>query len=115
MLVFLKDPSNGVNPAGARELHAVHGRGSETLFHDRVTAAAWRFKPYHAGGLAERAHISSGWLPSRRKPRLRLEDRGGSWLQHELRREIILRARIYVAVAMLITRQAIIADSSRLP
>ena len=35
-------PASGVNLARARVLH---GRGSEILFPDRITAAAWRFRP----------------------------------------------------------------------
>jgi pimeloyl-ACP methyl ester carboxylesterase len=42
---FLADFANGVEPAQARVLYAVQGRVSETLFHERVTEAAWRTKP----------------------------------------------------------------------
>jgi pimeloyl-ACP methyl ester carboxylesterase len=42
---FLEDFANGVEPAKARTLYAVQGRVSQTLFAERVTAAAWRTKP----------------------------------------------------------------------
>jgi pimeloyl-ACP methyl ester carboxylesterase len=42
---FLNDFANGVDPAAARVLYAIQGRVSDTLFRDRVTAAAWRSKP----------------------------------------------------------------------
>jgi pimeloyl-ACP methyl ester carboxylesterase len=42
---FLNDFANGVEPIQARVLYAVQGRVSQTLFGDRVTAAAWRSKP----------------------------------------------------------------------
>jgi pimeloyl-ACP methyl ester carboxylesterase len=42
---FLNDFANGVEPIQARVLYAVQGRVSQTLFQDRVTAAAWRSKP----------------------------------------------------------------------
>jgi len=113
MHVFLKRSANAVNPARARMLSAVHGRGSETPFHDRITAAAWRFK--------------SGWQVVSRKDRT--SRRAGCLVAAEhncgwkTRRQlapstppgkIILRATIYSATATLITSQAIVADSSRL-
>ncbi len=42
---FLEDFANGVERDRARTLYAVQGRVSETLFHDRVSEAAWRTKP----------------------------------------------------------------------
>lgn len=42
---FLEDFANGVERDRARTLYAVQGRVSETLFHERVTEAAWRTKP----------------------------------------------------------------------
>src|ERR1700756_4020238 len=42
---FLDDFANGVARDRARTLYAVQGRVSETLFHDRVSEAAWRTKP----------------------------------------------------------------------
>jgi pimeloyl-ACP methyl ester carboxylesterase len=42
---FLEDFANGVARDRARTLYAVQGRVSETLFHDRVSEAAWRTKP----------------------------------------------------------------------
>jgi pimeloyl-ACP methyl ester carboxylesterase len=42
---FLNDFANGVDPVRARVLYAVQGRVSESLFHERTTAAAWRSKP----------------------------------------------------------------------
>jgi pimeloyl-ACP methyl ester carboxylesterase len=42
---FLQDFANGVERARARTLYAVQGRVSETLFHERVSEAAWRTKP----------------------------------------------------------------------
>jgi pimeloyl-ACP methyl ester carboxylesterase len=42
---FLNDFANGVDPAAASVLYAIQGRVSDTLFRDRVTAAAWRSKP----------------------------------------------------------------------
>jgi hypothetical protein len=91
------------------------GRGSETLFHDRITAAAWRFKPgwqavskkdraSRRGGCPVTANQNCGW---RTRRQLNPSTPPG---------EIILRAEIYSysATAILITSQAIIADSSRL-
>lgn len=52
---FINDFANGVEPARARVLYAVQGRVSETLFHDRPTAAAWRSKPcWYAISLQDR-------------------------------------------------------------
>jgi pimeloyl-ACP methyl ester carboxylesterase len=42
---FMADFANGLDPLKARALYAVQGRVSETLFSERVTAAAWRSKP----------------------------------------------------------------------
>ena len=42
---FLNDFANGVDPVRARVLYAVQGRVSESLFHEKTTAAAWRSKP----------------------------------------------------------------------
>jgi pimeloyl-ACP methyl ester carboxylesterase len=42
---FLNDFANGLDPVRARVLYAVQGRVSESLFHERTTAAAWRSKP----------------------------------------------------------------------
>jgi pimeloyl-ACP methyl ester carboxylesterase len=42
---FLNDFANGVDPVQARTLYAVQGRVSDTLFGERVSAAAWRTKP----------------------------------------------------------------------
>ncbi len=42
---FLNDFANGVDPVQARALYAVQGRVSDTLFGERVSAAAWRTKP----------------------------------------------------------------------
>jgi pimeloyl-ACP methyl ester carboxylesterase len=42
---FLNDFANGVDPVRARVLYAVQGRVSESLFHERTTAAAWRSRP----------------------------------------------------------------------
>jgi pimeloyl-ACP methyl ester carboxylesterase len=42
---FLNDFANGVDPDQARVLYAVQGRVSESLFHEKTTAAAWRSKP----------------------------------------------------------------------
>jgi pimeloyl-ACP methyl ester carboxylesterase len=42
---FLNDFANGVDPVRARVLYGVQGRVSESLFHERTTAAAWRSKP----------------------------------------------------------------------
>jgi pimeloyl-ACP methyl ester carboxylesterase len=42
---FLDDFANGVARDRARTLYAVQGRVSETLFHERVSDAAWRTKP----------------------------------------------------------------------
>jgi pimeloyl-ACP methyl ester carboxylesterase len=42
---FMEDFANGVDPVRARALYAVQGRVSQTLFGERVTAAAWRSKP----------------------------------------------------------------------
>jgi pimeloyl-ACP methyl ester carboxylesterase len=39
------DFANGVDPVRARVLCAVQGRVSESLFHEKTTAAAWRSKP----------------------------------------------------------------------
>jgi pimeloyl-ACP methyl ester carboxylesterase len=46
---FLDDFANGVERDRALTLYAVQGRVSETLFHERVSEAAWRTKPsWHA-------------------------------------------------------------------
>ena len=42
---FLADFANGVDPVRARVLYGVQGRVSESLFHEKTTAAAWRSKP----------------------------------------------------------------------
>ncbi|HUA46053.1 MAG TPA: alpha/beta hydrolase [Solirubrobacteraceae bacterium] len=42
---FLEDFANGVERDRARAMYAVQGRVSETLFHERVSEAAWRRKP----------------------------------------------------------------------
>ena len=42
---FLNDFANGLDPVQARALYAVQGRVSDTLFGERVSAAAWRTKP----------------------------------------------------------------------
>src|SRR5277367_1612604 len=42
---FLNDFANGVDPVRAGVLYAVQGRVSESLFHEKTTAAAWRSKP----------------------------------------------------------------------
>jgi pimeloyl-ACP methyl ester carboxylesterase len=42
---ILNDFANGVDPVRARVLYAAQGRVSESLFHDKTTAAAWRSKP----------------------------------------------------------------------
>ena len=42
---FLNDFANGLDPVQARVLYAVQGRVSDTLFGERVSAAAWRTKP----------------------------------------------------------------------
>ena len=42
---FLTDFANGVDPVRARVLYGVQGRVSESLFHEKTTAAAWRSKP----------------------------------------------------------------------
>ncbi|MFZ0381450.1 MAG: alpha/beta hydrolase [Solirubrobacteraceae bacterium] len=42
---FLTDFANGLDPVQARALYAVQGRASDTLFGERVSAAAWRTKP----------------------------------------------------------------------
>jgi pimeloyl-ACP methyl ester carboxylesterase len=42
---FLNDFANGVDRARARVLYAAQGRVSESLFHEKTTAAAWRSKP----------------------------------------------------------------------
>jgi pimeloyl-ACP methyl ester carboxylesterase len=42
---FLRDFAGGVDPATARALYAVQGRGAETLFGERVSQAAWHTKP----------------------------------------------------------------------
>ncbi len=42
---FLNDFANGLDPVQARALYAVQGRVSDTLFGERVSAAAWRAKP----------------------------------------------------------------------
>jgi hypothetical protein len=86
-------------------LHAVHGCGSETLFHDRITAAAWRFKPCwqaaskkdrisRRGGCPVAANHNCGW-----RTRRQLDP---STPPGEI---ILLRAAIYSATAMLITSQ----------
>jgi hypothetical protein len=41
---FLEDFANGVERDRARTLYAVQGRVSETLFRERVSEAAWRWK-----------------------------------------------------------------------
>ena len=42
---FLNDFANGVDQVRARVLYAAQGRVSESLFHEKTTAAAWRSKP----------------------------------------------------------------------
>jgi len=42
---FLDDFANGIESARARVLYAVQGRVAETLFNERVAAAAWAVKP----------------------------------------------------------------------
>jgi pimeloyl-ACP methyl ester carboxylesterase len=42
---FLHDFANGIEPVDARVLYAAQGRVAETLFSERVTAAAWTSKP----------------------------------------------------------------------
>jgi pimeloyl-ACP methyl ester carboxylesterase len=42
---FLNDFANGLDRVQARALYAVQGRVSDTLFAERVSAAAWRTKP----------------------------------------------------------------------
>jgi pimeloyl-ACP methyl ester carboxylesterase len=42
---FLHDFANGIEPTEARMLYAAQGRVAETLFSERVTAAAWTSKP----------------------------------------------------------------------
>nr|MEA2797439.1 hypothetical protein [Phenylobacterium sp.] len=42
---FLRDFAGDLDPVTARALYAVQGRGSEAIFNDRVTLAAWRSKP----------------------------------------------------------------------
>jgi pimeloyl-ACP methyl ester carboxylesterase len=41
---FLNDFANGVDRVRARVLYAAQGRVSESLFHEKTTAAAWRSK-----------------------------------------------------------------------
>src|ERR1700722_7974412 len=42
---FLNDFATGVDRVRARVLYAAQGRVSESLFHEKTTAAAWRSKP----------------------------------------------------------------------
>jgi pimeloyl-ACP methyl ester carboxylesterase len=42
---FMNDFANGVEPVRARVLYAVQGRVSDSLFREKITAAAWRTKP----------------------------------------------------------------------
>ncbi len=88
----------------------LHGRGSEILFPDRITAAAWRFKPC-------RQAVSRKDCTSRRASCPVAANYNRGWRRRQLAPstppgETILRTQIYSATAMLVTSQATIVDCS---